>query len=210
MTKLGATPIAAPGWTAQTKEGVKIVDCDVHHNFEQPEQLLPYLSRFWQNHLLDQGLHLPSAGYANIPYRTNRPDLKDPDLKERDFNFSLEFLQREHLDPWNINYALLTGPPPFYGYTGLPDPDWAAVLCRAFNDWTIEHWLEKDDRVVNAILVSPTGSAPGRRRNQAAGRPQGYSRRDDPHGGQYAVWQPLLPSDLVKRAKSTACRSSPT
>ena len=159
MTKTGAAPISAPGWTAQPKEGVKIVDCDVHHNFERPEQLLPYLPRFWQNHLIDQGLHLPSAGYANIPFRTNRPDLKDPALKERDFNFSLEFLQREHLDPWNIDYALLTGPPPFYGYSGLPDPDWAAVLCRAFNDWTIEHWLEKDDRVVNAILISPSDPA---------------------------------------------------
>ena len=45
MTKLGAKPISAPGWTAQPAEGVKIVDCDVHHNFEQPEQLLPYLPK---------------------------------------------------------------------------------------------------------------------------------------------------------------------
>ena len=82
MTKLGAAPISAPGWTAQPHEGVKIVDCDVHHNFERPEQLLPYLSSFWQNHLIDQGLHLPSAGYSNIPFRTNRADLKDPELKE--------------------------------------------------------------------------------------------------------------------------------
>ena len=98
---------------------------------------------------------MPGGGYPNIPYRVNRPDLKDPSLKERDFNFSLDFLQKEHLNSWNIDYAVLTGPPPFYGYSGLPDPDWAAVLCRAFNDWTIEHWLEKDNRVVNSILVSP-------------------------------------------------------
>ena len=78
MTKPGATPIAAPGWTARPNKGVNIVDCDVHHNFEQPEQLLPYLPKFWQDHLLNQGLHLPSGGYSNIPYRTNRPDLKAP------------------------------------------------------------------------------------------------------------------------------------
>ena len=154
MSQVGATPITAPGWTSKPKEGVAIVDCDVHHNFRHPEQLLPYLSKFYQEHLLDQGLHL--GGYSNIPIRTNRTDLRDRMEKKdptenknsggdpRDFNFTLEFLQEEHLDRWNIDYALLTGPPPFYGYSGLPDPDWAAALCRAFNDWTIEHWLGRD------------------------------------------------------------------
>lgn len=164
MSQVGARPVTAPGWTAKPKNGIAIVDCDVHHNFRHPTQLLPYLSKFYQEHLLDQGLHL--GGYPNIPIRSNRVDLKgrveeaiestpknsggDP----RDFNFTLEFLQEEHLDVWNIDIALLTGPPPFYGYSGLPDPDWAAALCRAFNDWTIEHWLDRDERVVNAILVS--------------------------------------------------------
>ncbi len=157
--KPGSAPVSAPGWTKRPKEDVAIIDCDVHHAFRSPEQLLPYLSTFYQNHLHDQGLHLPGQGYANIPYRLTRTDLKDPELKERDLNFSLEFLQKEHLDPWNIDYALLTGPPPFYGYSGLPDPDWAAALCRAFNDWTIEHWLEHDGRCINSILVSPSDPA---------------------------------------------------
>ena len=139
MSQVGATPITAPGWTGKPKNGVAIVDCDVHHNFRNPEQLLPYLSTFNQEHLLDQGLHL--GGYPNIPIRTNRTDLKGrmktkdlPAKKNtggdpRDFNFTLEFLQETHLDPWNIDYGLLTGPPVFYGYSGLPDPDWAAALC---------------------------------------------------------------------------------
>ena len=169
MSQAGAAPITAPGWTAKPKDGVAIVDCDVHHNFRDPRQLLPYLSKFYQEHLLDQGLHLGT--YANVPIRRVRTDLKGRISKNdfaedefsggdpRDFNFKLEFLQEEHLDRWNIDVALLTGPPPFYGYSGLPDPDWAAALCRAFNDWTIEHWLERDERVVNAILVSPSDPA---------------------------------------------------
>ncbi|MEM7128907.1 MAG: amidohydrolase family protein [Chloroflexota bacterium] len=155
-TKLGATPIMAPGWTAEPREKVGLVDCDVHHNFRQPSDLLPYLSKFWQDHLLDQGLHLPGGGHPNTPMRSNRSDLKEPDLMARDFNYSLEFTQRELLDRWNVDYALLTGPPPFYGYSGLPDPDWAAALCTAFNDYTIDNWLDRDPRVVNAILISPS------------------------------------------------------
>jgi len=157
--KKGAAPIAAPGWTGKSADRVKLVDCDVHHNFREPEELLPYLPKFYQEHLLDQGLHLPGSGYANTPFRRTRPDIKAPELQERDFNFSLEFTQKELLDRWNIDFALLTGPPVFYGYAGLPDPDWAAALCTAFNDWTIEHWLDKDPRVVNAILVAPNDPA---------------------------------------------------
>lgn len=85
-----------------------------------------------------------------------RTDLKDPKLKERDFNISLEFTQEHLLDRWNVDYALPTGPPPFYGYSSLPDPDSATALCTALNDRTLDNWLERDNRVVNATLVSPS------------------------------------------------------
>ena len=74
MRQIGSTPVTAPGWTAKPKDGIAIVDCDVHHNFRHPTQLLPYLSKFYQEHLLDQGLHL--GGYPNIPIRSNRVDLR--------------------------------------------------------------------------------------------------------------------------------------
>ena len=130
MRQIGSTPVTAPGWTAKPKDGIAIVDCDVHHNFRHPTQLLPYLSKFYQEHLLDQGLHL--GGYPNIPVRSNRVDLrgrieeatestpKNSGGDPRDFNFTLEFLQDEHLDVWNIDIAVLTGPPVFYGYCRSP------------------------------------------------------------------------------------------
>ena len=74
MRQIGSTPVTAPGWTAKPKDGIAIVDCDVHHNFRHPTQLLPYLSKFYQEHLLDQGLHL--GGYPNIPIRSNRVDIR--------------------------------------------------------------------------------------------------------------------------------------
>ena len=74
MSQAGTAPITAPGWTAKPKDGVAIVDCDVHHNFRDPRQLLPHLSKFYQEHLLDQGLHLGT--YANVPIRRVRTDLK--------------------------------------------------------------------------------------------------------------------------------------
>ena len=181
-SRTGAAPVAAPGWTARKDSALRIVDCDVHHSFESPEQLLPYLSKADREHLIDQGMHIGGTPYPNVPFRTTRPDLKDPGLKRRDFNFTLEFTQRELLDRWNIDVALLTGSPSdIYGACGVPDPDWGAALCRAFNDYTIEHWLEKDDRVVHAILVAATDP------EQAVAE----IRRLAPRGDTVAVHVPL-------------------
>jgi uncharacterized protein len=49
--------------------------------------------------------------------------------------------------------VLLTGAS-VYGATILPDPDFAADLCRAFNDWTIDQWLDKDDRLMMALAIN--------------------------------------------------------
>ncbi|NHN32701.1 amidohydrolase family protein [Paenibacillus agricola] len=35
----------------------------------------------------------------------------------------------------------------------LPDPNYAAALCSAYNDYTKEHWLDKDDRLRGSINI---------------------------------------------------------
>ena len=130
MSQIGAKPITAPGWTGKPKNGVAIVDCDVHHNFRNPEQLLPYLSTFNQEHLLDQGLHL--GGYPNIPIRTNRTDLKGrmedqrcsgkEEYRRRStrFQFHAGILARD--SPRSLEYRLRAAdrPPGFLRIFGTP------------------------------------------------------------------------------------------
>ena len=68
MAKIGAAPVASPGWTGKPKKGLKIVDCDVHHNISNKDQLMPYLSKIYQGHLLDPvsytHLTLPTTPYV--------------------------------------------------------------------------------------------------------------------------------------------------
>ena len=159
MAKIGAAPVTSPGWTGKPKKGLKIVDCDVHHNISNKDQLMPYLSKIYQEHLLDQGLLAPSAGYFNTPFRSTRTDLVDQSgsINPRDFCTDYTFLIDEHLDRWNIDYALLTGPPALLGgLSGLPDPDYAAAICRALNEWTIENWINKDERLLMGLFVAPS------------------------------------------------------
>jgi hypothetical protein len=64
-----------------------------------------------------------------------------------------DVLKEVHLDLWNVDRALLTGAS-VYGASNIPDPDYAAALVRAFNDWTLEHWAARDDRFLVAATVS--------------------------------------------------------
>jgi predicted TIM-barrel fold metal-dependent hydrolase len=153
----GARPVTAPGWTGQPKQDVAIIDCDVHQSLKKPEDLLPYLPRVYQERVIDQGFLLPGSGYFNVPKRAARTDLADGcdaamyDGRQRGDDY--ELLREMHLDVWNIDYAILTGSN-MYSAGVIPDPDYAAALCRAFNDWTLEQWVAKDKRFKVALAIS--------------------------------------------------------
>ena len=80
---------------------------------------------------------MPGSGYFNVPQNAARTDFGGPATRRsttrRQTGDDYEPLRDEHLDLWNVDYALLTGAR-VYGASVLPDPDFAAALCRAFND----------------------------------------------------------------------------
>ena len=158
MTLAGAKPITAPGWTGAPRTEIAVIDCDVHHSLKREEDLLTLLPRVYREQVVEQGFLLPKPGYYNVPFRANRIDLSDGkdkeifDIRERGADYDL--LREEHLDRWNVDYALLTGPVSFYSVGVIPDPDYAAALCTAFNDWTIEEWASRDSRLLVSLLIS--------------------------------------------------------
>ena len=156
--RAGTQPVTAPGWTAKPTAGIAIIDCDVHQNVTKLEDLLPYLPRIYREHFLDQGIPMPSSGYFNVSVRAVRSDLSDEQdaYDARDFCSTYEFLRDRHLDPWNIDYALLTSSPGLYGVCVLPDADYAAAICRAMNDLTLEKWIPRDKRLKMCLMVSPS------------------------------------------------------
>lgn len=154
----GSRPVTAPGWTGQPKTDLALIDCDVHQGYKKADDLLPYLPRVYRERVVDQGLLIPSSGYFNNPKRAARTDLVgcDANMADRDGRnrgTDYEQLREVHLDLWNVDKALLTGSGT-NGASVIPDPDYSAALCRAFNDYTFEHWVEKDDRFIVAISVS--------------------------------------------------------
>jgi predicted TIM-barrel fold metal-dependent hydrolase len=154
---VGARPILAPGWSGGEHTDLALVDCDVHQTVKQLEDLIPYMSRVYGQQAKEQGFRMAGSGYFNVAGDIARTDLASTDCDAKHSGHQLgntyEQLRDQHLDLWNVDKILLTGAST-YPATVLPDPDFGADMCRAFNDWTIDQWLDKDDRLLAAISIN--------------------------------------------------------
>ncbi len=131
--------------TAETISAFRLVDTDIHHCLRSTSDLLPYLSRYDQERLKGFG-----TGGTGDPYAYNggvhgrRVDtVTDGPFVEP--GSDIDKVIRDHLDHSGFDIGILTGQS-VYGASAIADHAYAASLCRAFNDWTIEHWLPRDQR----------------------------------------------------------------
>lgn len=141
-----------PAAPKKPKSALGIIDCDVHHQFDKPEVLFPYLPRHYIEWIKDFGAMMPGIGYTNMPGSGARVDLWDG----KDINPATvpEVAITDHLDRYGIDIAILTGGP--YSAAVHPDVDYAAAYCRAFNLWTEQEWTAKDARFRASIHIAPT------------------------------------------------------
>ncbi len=148
--------LAAKAATDSTAaERIPIIDCDVHHQFDDVSVLFPYLPRHYVEYIQDFGTMMPGLGYTNMPGHGARHDLwVDADVNPATVP---AVCIEKHLDRYQIDIAILTGGP--YAAAVHPDVDYAAAYCRAFNDWTLDHWVSKDPRFRASIHIAPTDPA---------------------------------------------------
>lgn len=145
--------IAAPFEKEAAKPRQRIIDCDVHHNLADKEALFPYLPRQYVEQIKDFGTMSPGVGYTNMPGAGARQDLWTGVEGERNPSTVPAVCIEKHLDYYDIDVAVLTGGP--YGMAVHPTVDYAAAFCRAFNDWTLEEWVAKDERLWASIHIAP-------------------------------------------------------
>ncbi|MEZ4833900.1 MAG: hypothetical protein R2873_18275 [Caldilineaceae bacterium] len=81
---------------------------------------------------------MPGLGYTNVPGSGARHDLWVG--QETNPATVPQVCIEKHLNVYDIDVAVLTGGP--YAAAVHPDPDYAAAYCRAFNDWTLAHWVK--------------------------------------------------------------------
>ncbi|RWQ65734.1 MAG: amidohydrolase [Mesorhizobium sp.] len=146
------------------RKKITIVDTDVHHCYRTKSELFPYLSKFHAERFAEWGFggiemdaHAASGGNHG-----SRADFEEQDGGEiAGSNGDAHSCGKRLLDAYGIDVGILTGGP---GPTAsaLADVDYGSALCRAFNDYSMEHWIAKDPRFRLNLAVNsqdPLGAA---------------------------------------------------
>lgn len=139
-----------------------VIDTDVHQALPD---LISYLPRQWHERWRTSGLGV-GTGYSNprgVQRRDARPPNGGPAASDPLFMIS------DHLDRFEIDYAILTGP---FVLPLARDPDYLNAIASAVNDATIDGWLGVSDRFRGSLLVnSDDPYAAAREIRRLGGRP---------------------------------------
>lgn len=105
----------------------------------------------WAQHVNAASLSLPgNTMYINASGSLRRDTVHDGKVPASD----PEIVRRQLLDEYQIDRAILVGAP-LLGLGAIPDPDLAAALASAYNDWLSERWLQAEKRYRGGLIVAP-------------------------------------------------------
>lgn len=126
-----------------------IVDCDLHNTIPSAEALFPYLSAHWRETISQSAFKGPvDTAYPPAAPTSARPGTAPPEGGPP--GSSLALLREQALDAWNVEIGILNCT---YAVESLHNPDAAAAMASAVNDWQIAAWLEKEPRLRASLLV---------------------------------------------------------
>jgi uncharacterized protein len=144
---------ARPGVQPKTVSRLAIADGDIHPRFETPKQLYPWLARRWQEHIETFGITYrqpweKGPAYPKAQPQACRRDAWVPD--GRPPGSDLGFMAAQHLDPNNVILGILN---PLTAGQGAQNPDLSAALTHAVNDWQVQEWTSKDQRLRASVVI---------------------------------------------------------
>jgi len=131
-----------------------VIDCDVHQNFNNIQELLPWVDPAFRDYLVHGGY----GGYSlpNYPWLHPSGFMRGdavPDgggVPGSDYGL----LREQLLDAFDVEYAILTGEE-ILSVSAVPHPPLAAALATAYNRWLTEEWLPRDPRLRGSLVVAP-------------------------------------------------------
>ena len=126
------------------------IDCDVHPSVPGIQALLPYLDDYWRGIVEVRGMEgFETRAYPPLVPASARPDWRRGAIRAAE---TVDVLGEDLLDRWALGGAVLNC---LYGVQQIHDEQLAAALCKAVNDWLVEHWLSRDQRLSASIVVPP-------------------------------------------------------
>jgi uncharacterized protein len=129
---------------------ISLVDSDIHPQMTR-DQLLPRLSTHWRRYYEEFGRRTPVI--TELYPRASNAGMRADSWPEAAGSYpgsELSMLRAQVLDEYGVDYGVLN-------CLNLLDcyevPGFAAELARAINDWMWEDWLDRDPRLLGAIVV---------------------------------------------------------
>lgn len=136
-----------------------VIDCDLHNELPALKALYPYLPEHWVAYCNESAFVGPDANdYPPRAPITARPGSKP---EQGPPGSDLTLLRQQILDATPVDVGILNCA---YRVGSVHNPDLAADLACAVNQWQIEEWLEKEPRLRASIVVS--GQQPQRAAEQ--------------------------------------------
>jgi uncharacterized protein len=130
-----------------------VVDMDVHEVLTSIKDLVPYLGEPWRSRIaINDGFKGPPGNPYAFPQPTGVAIQDAVTDDGSPAGSKLEMVQEQVLDLYGIEIAVLFSP--FHPTDHQIRPEFATALAAAYNDWVLENWLEKDDRLRSSITVA--------------------------------------------------------
>jgi predicted TIM-barrel fold metal-dependent hydrolase len=138
-----------------------IVDVDIHHKPKSDADILEYLPERWRTFARGNGIvgypikppsGRPSALMANA---ARRGDSYPPDGSPPGSDYPT--MREQLLDRYDFHRGLITWD--LGEYACHLNPYFAQAVCTAANNWNIEQWLSRDERLVSVAIVPSTNPA---------------------------------------------------
>jgi predicted TIM-barrel fold metal-dependent hydrolase len=121
------------------------IDCDIHASVPSVEALFPYLAEHWREYVRTSAFKGPTdTAYPARALTTVR--------KEAVMPTNVDVVREHVLDAADVEIGILNCA---YSVDSLHNPDTAAAMAAAVNDWLVAEWLEPEPRL-RASLVVPT------------------------------------------------------
>jgi uncharacterized protein len=131
-----------------------VIDCDVHYLPRSQRDWIPYLPKEWRDYVESPGggRTAPTGG-AFVTVTEQQDGVFRLDSFPEDGSVpgsDYELMREQYFDKFDIRAALLTqaaGP-------NSPNGELVAAMCRAWNDWLADEWLDgRDDRLFGTLFV---------------------------------------------------------
>ena len=125
-----------------------MIDCDVHAEVPGVQALFPYLSEHWVEYCRQSAFRGPT----DTAYPAHAPTTVGPLWRGAEPRpaTSVEAVREQLLDPLGVDLAILTCT---YAVESIHNPDTAAAIASAVNDWQRAEWVDREPRLRASVVV---------------------------------------------------------